>query len=381
MPIRNATGIMCYVDSVRTMKHLTRIDELSREAMVDLFDKATRFAAGPVPAAWQPLHAGRVIATLFYEPSTRTRLSFESAALRLGARCLGFSDPAVSSASKGETLIDTIRTVQRYADLIVLRHPAEGAATLASKVAMVPIINAGDGGHEHPTQTLFDLYTIQQRFGDLAGRKIGFLGDLRFGRTVHSLSHAAAQFGADLVFIAHDALQMPEHLLRRLRQHANVRLASRVDEAIGDLDVLYVTRVQLERMDDELRRSLGPSQIVTPQLLARARPDMLVMHPLPRVDEIAQEVDEDSRAYYFEQLANGVVMRMALLDVMLTGAGSTSLGAMQQPQRYDDPPWVRAGDDRPCGNPKCVTNTERGVMPRWVREWEAARCGYCDFEI
>jgi aspartate carbamoyltransferase catalytic subunit len=363
------------------MKHLTRIDEVSREAMLDLFERAARFAAEPASAAARTRHEGRIVATLFYEPSTRTRLSFESAAMRLGARCLGFSDPSASSATKGETLIDTIRTVQRYADLIVLRHSAEGAAALAAKVAMVPIINAGDGGHEHPTQTLFDLYTIRQRFGELTGRKIGFLGDLRFGRTVHSLSHAANLFGAELIFIAPNELQMPEHLLRRLRPHTNVRVETSAEAVIGDLDVLYVTRVQAERMDEQLRRRIGPPQIVTPQLLSQSRPDMLVLHPLPRVDEISQEVDEDERAFYFEQLANGVVMRMALLDAMLLAAPVTHLGAKDQPQRYDDPPWRSAGDDRSCGNAKCVTNQERGVMPRWVSDSAAVRCGYCDFEI
>lgn len=359
------------------IRHLTTIEQVDRDKMLALFALAAQFSGKP---SAEFRHSGRIVATLFYEPSTRTRLSFESAALRLGARCLGFSDPSASSVSKGETLIDTIRTVQRYADLIVLRHPAEGAAALAAKVAMVPIINAGDGGHEHPSQTLFDMYTIWQRFGNVEGRTIGFVGDLRYGRTVHSLAHAAAMLGANMVFIAVDELQMPAHLLKRLRSTVDVRMESTLDAAIADLDVLYVTRVQTERMDDAMRSRVGRPQIVTPTLLEHARDEMLVMHPLPRVDEIEQQVDEDLRAAYFEQVANGVVMRMALLDVMLAEAQPVPLGGMTQPQRYEDPPWRSSGDDRPCGNAKCVTRTERGVQPRWRKDAYGTRCEYCDFE-
>jgi aspartate carbamoyltransferase catalytic subunit len=362
------------------MKHLTRIDELDQSTMLELFARADAIRAAQETVA---RHHHRIVATLFYEPSTRTRLSFESAALRLGARCLGFSDPSASSASKGETLIDTIRTVQRYADLIVLRHPAEGAATLAAKVAQVPIINAGDGGHEHPSQTLFDLYTIWQRFGDLAGRTIGFVGDLRYGRTVHSLSHAAAMFGMKLVFIAPNSLQMPAHLKRRLEQHVSVRCVDDLASVIGDLDVLYVTRIQRERMDDQTLKQLGDSHIISPQLLTKARSNMLVLHPLPRVDEIEPTVDEDPRAAYFEQVANGVVMRMALLDTLLTSTTPLPLGAHDAPASLDDPPWRADTDVTPCNNARCVTNSERYVQPRWVTmvgDADRKRCEYCDAE-
>lgn len=372
--------IMCYVEPVRTMKHLTCIDDISTQEMLDLFEHATRLSNEPIPQL-RTRHESRIVATLFFEPSTRTRLSFESAALRLGARTLGFSDPSASSAIKGESLIDAIRTVQNCSDLIVLRHPGEGAATLAAKVASVPIINAGDGGHEHPTQTLLDLYTIHTRFsGDIAGRKIGFLGDLRHGRTVHSLALAAGRFGAELTFIAPHELQMPQHLLRRLESHARARQASQIDAVISELDVLYVTRVQRERMDEQLLSRIGPAQLITPQLLEKARPNLLLMHPLPRVDEIAPEVDQDPRAHYFQQVANGVLMRMALLDAIFSAQPQAQLGAMQQLPQYDDPPWTSRGDDQPCSNVKCVTNTERGIKPRWVSQGNLKRCEYCGYE-
>lgn len=355
------------------MLHVTRIAEFDRRRIHTIFEAADRFQQ-EARDAMRSRHAGRIVATLFYEPSTRTRLSFESAAIRLGAQCIGFSDPKAASVAKGETLIDTIRTVQRYCDAIVLRHPAEGAPLLASKVAMVPIINAGDGGHEHPTQTLFDLYTAHQRFGSLDGRTIGMIGDLRFGRTAHSLAQAAALFGVRLFCIAPDELQMPEHLVADLRERTSVRLERELDAVLPELDVLYVTRVQAERMPAELRTRVGSSRVIAAETLPGAKAELMVMHPLPRVDEIAPEFDADPRAWYFEQLANGVPIRMALLDEVLSASRPNPLGALQVPHVPSDPPWREIErNGKRCGNPQCVTTLEKHVAPRW----ENNRCAYC----
>jgi aspartate carbamoyltransferase catalytic subunit len=355
--------------------HLTRIADVDREWIESLFALADDMRAEPAACAGRL--AGRIVGTFFFEPSTRTRLSFESATQRLGGACLGFADPRASSAAKGESLIDTIRVVERYCDLVVLRHPAEGAAALAAKVASVPIINAGDGGHEHPTQTLFDLYTIRQRFGSLQDRTIGFVGDLRFGRTVHSLAEAASRFGAKLVFAAPDELQMPERLLEELRGRTEARVACSIDADLPALDVLYVTRVQAERMDDSLRQSVRLPPPLTGGALRSAKPDLLVLHPLPRVGEIGYDVDEDPRARYFEQVANGVLVRMALLDRMLAGAAAHPPGGRDEKPPIADPPW-RVIDPAlsPCANPACVTRTEHSIAPRHERGGLCAYCGH-----
>lgn len=365
----------------RTSDHLISVQDFDAERIDDLFQRAEHLRRHPEDAR---RYQGRIVGLLFYEPSTRTRLSFESASLRIGAQCLGFGDPRTASVMKGETLLDTIRTVQRYCDVIVLRHQADGAARLASLVAMIPIVNGGDGSREHPTQTLCDLYTIWQRFGDIGGRTIGLVGDLRYGRTVHSLSLAAASLGAALVCIAPEELQMPAHLLRRLRTMTTVNLESRMSRAIGDLDVLYVTRLQRERMD-----GINPSDVdgypLTPTHLAHARPDLMVLHPLPRAGEIAYEVDRDPRAWYFEQVANGVLIRMTLLDQLFGQSSPMPLGALAAPPVCHDPPWEHQ-DGRPappCLNSQCVTRHERAIMPRYEPLANApgsVRCVYCDFE-
>jgi len=357
-----------------TLHNLTAIGDLTRDQMVGLFDLADSIRAIPARAR---RHQGRIVATLFYEPSTRTRLSFESAALRIGAQTIGFSDPKASSAAKGETLIDTIRTVERYCDAIVLRHPAEGAATLAAKVAHVPIINAGDGGHEHPTQTLFDLYTIRARHPDLSQCTIGFTGDLKYGRTVHSLARAAAAFGTKLCFIAPEALQMPPHEIERLARDTTVEIATSLDEATSSLDVLYATRLQVERLTGEACDSFGTLSI---DELKRAKEDLMILHPLPRVDEIEPEVDCDPRAWYFEQVANGVLMRMALLDRVLATLPEARIGAADSPLTPNDPPWREQPQlaGRACPNDRCVTRTERHVMPRST---DGETCAYCDHPL
>lgn len=264
---------------------------------------------------------GRVLATLFYEPSTRTRLSFETAMLRLGGQVIGFAGAQLASVSKGESISDTLKTVSNYADIVAIRHPKEGAALVASQAATVPVINAGDGGHMHPTQTLTDLATIRARKGRLNHLTIGLCGDLTFGRTVHSLITTLCRLGhVDFVLISPDELRTPEYVLERIRSSADCtyRETGDLNGVIGDLDVLYMTRVQQERFfneDDYLR--LRDTYILDTDKLRAARPDMAILHPLPRVNEIAVEVDDDPRAAYFQQVRNGMLVRMALESALL----------------------------------------------------------------
>jgi aspartate carbamoyltransferase catalytic subunit len=263
---------------------------------------------------------GRLLATLFFEPSTRTRLSFEAAMLRLGGSVLGFAEPGSSSAAKGESLSDTIRTVACYSDLNVMLNPKEGAALLASRASTVPVINAGDGGHHHPTQTLTDLLTIRRLHGALEGLTVGFCGDLKFGRTVHSLATALARYaGVHPVFVSPPELTVPAYVKAALSA-AGVGFSEteRLEAVMPQLDVLYMTRVQRERFfneDDYVR--LKDSYILTEEKMAAAKKDMIVLHPLPRVNEIAVEVDSDPRAAYFKQAKFGMYVRMALLASIL----------------------------------------------------------------
>ncbi|MDR2313676.1 MAG: aspartate carbamoyltransferase [Spirochaetaceae bacterium] len=264
---------------------------------------------------------GRLLATLFFEPSTRTRLSFEAAMLRLGGSCLGFAESGSSSAAKGESLSDTIRTVSCYTDAIVMRSPKEGAALVASRASDVPVINAGDGGHHHPTQTLTDLLTIRRFRGGLENLTIGFCGDLKFGRTVHSLAKALSRYrGVKEIFISPPELRVPAYITRGILEKEMIphREAEKLEDVIGELDVLYMTRVQRERFfneDDYIR--LKDFYILTKAKMERAKKEMIILHPLPRVTEIAMEVDEDPRAVYFKQAKYGMYVRMALLASIL----------------------------------------------------------------
>jgi aspartate carbamoyltransferase catalytic subunit len=272
---------------------------------------------------------GKVLATLFFEPSTRTRLSFEAAMLRLGGSCLGFAEPGSSSASKGESLSDTIRTVACYADAIAMRNPKEGAALVASRYAAIPVINAGDGGHHHPTQTLTDLLTIKRLRGEsgdpsvktaVRGLTVGFCGDLKFGRTVHSLAKSLARYeGVKIVFVSPTELQVPEYITRLLGKGGiGYQETTSLEEAIPKLDVLYMTRVQRERFfneEDYIR--LKDTYVLSLEKMESAKKDLIVLHPLPRVNEIAVEVDSDPRAAYFKQMKYGMYVRMALLASIL----------------------------------------------------------------
>jgi aspartate carbamoyltransferase catalytic subunit len=262
---------------------------------------------------------GKVLASLFYEPSTRTRLSFESAILRLGGSTLGFAEPGSTSFVKGETMADTIRMAESYSDVIVLRHPNEGAAKLASQFSSKPIINAGDGAGQHPTQTLLDLYTMRRDKGKIKDLNVVMVGDLKYGRTVHSLSHALALFGANLTFVAPPLVQMPSDIVDHLRElGVEPQLNDSLGDSIEDADILYVTRIQKERFpDEEEYLKVAGAYRIDCALLRNTKETLRVMHPLPRVDEIAPEVDKTSHAIYFTQAFNGVVVRMALLGMLL----------------------------------------------------------------
>ncbi|WP_312613058.1 aspartate carbamoyltransferase [Oscillibacter sp.] len=273
------------------------------------------------PAKYQDLCAHKQLATLFFEPSTRTRLSFESAMLALGGGVLGFSEASSSSTAKGETVTDTVRTVSCYADIIAMRHPKEGAPFAAAQRAEVPIINAGDGGHNHPTQTLTDLLTIHREKGRLDDFTIGFCGDLKFGRTVHSLVNALArQSGIRFVFISPEELKLPGYLKENVleKQGLSYRETDSLEEAIPNLDILYMTRVQKERFFNEADYvRLKDTYVLDPEKLIPAKKDLCILHPLPRVNEIAVAVDDDPRACYFGQVRNGKFIRMALILLLL----------------------------------------------------------------
>lgn len=267
---------------------------------------------------YSDLCKGNLIATLFYEPSTRTKFSFESAILRLGGQVIGFADAMTSSVSKGESLIDTIQTVSCYADLIIMRHPKEGAPKLASKYSKVPIINGGDGGHQHPTQTLTDLLTIHQLKGTISNFTIGLCGDLKFGRTTHSLTKILLQYpGINFVFISPEELRIPDYIKNEIGNNRFQETYS-LENSIDKLDILYMTRIQKERFfSEEEYLRLKDSYILDNNIMRKAKDDMIVMHPLPRVNEIAVEVDQDERAVYFKQAKYGMYIRMALISKVL----------------------------------------------------------------
>ncbi|MBO4871064.1 MAG: aspartate carbamoyltransferase [Muribaculaceae bacterium] len=293
-------------------RSLVSISDLSKQEIIHLLDVASKFDHNPN----QRLLEGKVVATLFFEPSTRTRLSFETAANRLGARVIGFSDASTSSQAKGETLKDTIMMVSNYADLIVMRHPLEGAARYASEISPVPIINAGDGANQHPTQTMLDLYTIRQTQGKLEDLNITMVGDLKYGRTVHSLLEAMQFFNPTFNFVACKELQMPEQYKQFCRERglAYTETTDFGPDIINKTDILYMTRVQRERFSDLMEyERVKNVYTLTASMLQGAKPTMRVLHPLPRVTEIAQDVDDTPWAYYFEQARNGLYARQALI--------------------------------------------------------------------
>lgn len=300
------------------MRHLIDITDLSVAEISALLDLADKMKANP--AAYRDTLHGRILATLFFEPSTRTRLSFESAMLSLGGSVLGFSSAASSSTAKGESLMDTIQTVSCYCDVIAMRHPKEGAPMAGTLTSRVPIINAGDGGHNHPTQTLTDLLTIRTVRGELGNATIGLCGDLKFGRTVHSLIGAMSRYpGVRFVLISPLELRVPGYITQQLREQGiPFTEVESMEEVMQELDVLYMTRVQKERFFNEADYiRLKDTYILDPEKLRTAKENMAILHPLPRVNEISTKVDSDPRAMYFEQVRNGRFVRMALIKTLL----------------------------------------------------------------
>ena len=301
------------------MRHLMNPLDFSIEELDRLFELAADIEKNP--AAFSHACAGKKLATCFYEPSTRTRLSFEAAMLNLGGSVLGFSDAASSSASKGESVADTIRIISCYADICAMRHPKEGAPMVAASFSGIPVINAGDGGHQHPTQTLTDLMTIRSLKGRLSNLTVGLCGDLKFGRTVHSLIHALARYtGIRFILISPPELKVPDYIREDVLKARRIeyREVQNLDEAMPHLDILYMTRVQRERFfneEDYIR--MKDCYILDRAKMKLAREDMFVLHPLPRVNEISTEVDDDPRAAYFRQVQYGVYVRMALIMTLL----------------------------------------------------------------
>jgi aspartate carbamoyltransferase catalytic subunit len=367
------------------MKHFIDISRLSKQSLAKLLDVAESMV--PLGRDGTTVAEGKILATLFYEPSTRTRLSFESAMQRLGGHTLGFADARASSVAKGESLADTIRTVDKYSDAIAIRHPSEGAALACSFYSEVPIINAGDGGHLHPTQTLLDLLTIKREFGRLDNINVVLAGDLRYGRTASSLALALSPFKPRLVCVAPEGLELPRHVVRRLRAELGTAVEETEDlaSAAPGADVLYVTRIQQERFfstDDYLK--VKGSYVVNKRIVESMPEESLVLHPLPRVDEIPPDVDADVRARYFEQMRYGVPARMALLAILL--------GLVD----VDIPTKEIRGEELAleCPNPRCVTAGEKSLQKLYtpildrseslfgeLGEGKRYRCLYCDYEV
>ncbi|MCW4045615.1 MAG: aspartate carbamoyltransferase [Candidatus Bathyarchaeota archaeon] len=297
-------------------RDIISIEDFSREEITYILNTSKTMEA--VASKGSDMLKGKILATLFFEPSTRTRLSFEAAMLKLGGSVIGFAEAEIASVKKGENLADTVRTVENYADVIALRHPLDGAAKLAAELAKVPIVNGGSGSEEHPTQALIDLYTVQKEKGKIDGLKVALVGDLRYGRTVHSLAYALSLYDIELHLISPETLRMRREVLRAIQNKIAVTEDSNLEKVIPKIDVLYVTRIQKERFPDlaEYAKVKGTYKIDL-KTVAAAKKDLTILHPLPRVDEIAPEVDSTPQARYFQQVYNGVVVRMALLALVL----------------------------------------------------------------
>ena len=357
------------------MRSLISILDLSIEELDQLIATAKDIAAHP-EKYWDAC-AHKKLATLFFEPSTRTRLSFEAAMLELGGTVLGFSEAGSSSAAKGESVADTAKTVSCYADIIAMRHPREGAPYVASRAATIPVINAGDGGHNHPTQTLADLLTINRELGRLDNLTIGLCGDLKYGRTVHSLIEAMSRYeGIRFILISPKELQLPSYIRYNVleKHHIPYTEVETMEEVMSELDVLYMTCIQRERFDDKAEyERLKDSYVLTAEKMELAKKEMAVLHPLPRVNEISVKVDDDPRAAYFRQALNGKYMRMALILKLLAEAKADPVK-----EAVDTTDFVY---DRVCRNPKCISQVEQELPQIFKLTDKAAnihRCIYCE---
>lgn len=350
------------------IRHLINIGDVSLDWWNSLYADCRDIMAHP--ADYTDACRGKVMASLFFEPSTRTCFSFQTAMMRLGGSVFGFSDPSATSASKGETLADTIRMVSSYGDTIVMRHPQEGAAMAASLYSEVPLINAGDGGHMHPTQTLTDLTTISALRGEIGNMTVGLCGDLKNGRTVHSLILALSKFpNINFCLISPRDLAMPNYMLAFMKKNGQKYIeVTSLEATLPQLDILYMTRIQRERFIDPLEyERLRGVYVLTRSKLERAKKELLIMHPLPRVDEIATDVDSDPRAVYFEQARFGMFIRMALLNQMC-----------HKPRIH--PPFYEEPSGHQCTNSSCITQTNP-YLPALTKDDDGLCCAYCDKNI
>ena len=357
------------------MRSLIDVLDFSVEELQELIDTANDIIARP--EAYSQLCRGKKLATLFFEPSTRTRLSFEAAMYELGGQVIGFSEANSSSSAKGESVADTAKVISCYADIIAMRHPKEGAPLVAAMNASIPVINAGDGGHNHPTQTLADLLTIYREKGGFENLTLGLCGDLKYGRTVHSLINAMSRYaGTRVVLISPEELKLPSYVKKDVLEAKGIpyEQTTNLEEAIPGLDILYMTRVQRERFfSQEEYLRLKDSYILTPEKLRGAREDLCIMHPLPRVNEISVAVDEDPRACYFKQVLYGKYMRMALILKLLKEAKAAGKLGVDMSQTLTDVLF--------CRNPRCICSVEqelKHVFKLSDRENKVYRCLYCE---
>ena len=351
------------------MKNLVDLDDFSLEEVELILDKAADIKTNM--SKFSDAMSGKIIATLFYEPSTRTQMSFQTAMIKLGGQVIGFDNPTNSSIAKGEDLKDTIKIISQYADVIAIRHNLEGSARAAACFSSCPVINAGDGGHLHPTQTLTDLLTIKEMKGSLGGLTFGFCGDLKNGRTVHSLVKMLLRYKNNkFIFMSTDQLKIPDYIKKIITESKNQFEESRsLENSIGKLDILYMTRIQKERFRFE-KTPLDAQKSVFKlgkNTLKKAKSNMLILHPLPRVDEIDFEVDSDPRAVYFRQAANGVFARMALIMHVLSAPEVENFQTLSM--------------DKCCCNNRCITNFEKYLPKRFIKNKESYFCYYCSQKL
>ncbi len=357
------------------MKDFLGIKEMSKEKIIEILNTAKKLDNMPDKKR-RKMMSGKIMASLFFEPSTRTRLSFTSAAYKLGCQVLGFDNPDISSIKKGESLRDTIIMVSAYSDVIVMRHYIEGAAKLAEEVTNTPIINAGDGANEHPSQTLLDLYTIREELGSIENKKVAFVGDLKYGRTVHSLANALKMFNGEFYFIAPKIIQIPDYILKELdKAKIKYHIHSDYTNILKDIDCLYMTRIQRERFDDikEYEKVKHAFQISKKDIEGKCKDNMIIMHPLPRVDEINIDLDNTKYAKYFIQARNGVPIRMAMLSLAI---GVIKSNTKKKKIDYD----ITENKNIVCQNKKCVTQFEE-TKNKVIKKDYGDFCYYCNKEI
>ncbi|MGL6064718.1 MAG: aspartate carbamoyltransferase [Fusobacteriaceae bacterium] len=360
------------------MNHFISISDFSKEQLLDILHLAKELKENPQPN----LINNKIVATLFFEPSTRTRLSFTSAAYKIGGKVLGFDSPDGTSVQKGETLRDTIKVIQNYSDVIIMRNPLEGSAKFISDFSTVPIINAGDGSNEHPSQTFLDLFTIYEEQGKIEGLKIAFIGDLKYGRTVHSLTKALSFFNCEFYFVAPDIIQIPDYITEDLdKKNIKYNKLSDFKEILNNIDIMYVTRVQKERFDNiNNYEKVKDSFIIKKSDLEKVKDNLIILHPLPRVNEIALDVDNTKFAKYFEQAANGIPVREALIGIALNKIKLNSNFNNDFSKVSCANKNIFTSNSIICKNTKCITRNEE-TENKYILEDNTKNCYYCGKKI